>query len=300
MKKTLFFSTTNSSHLAVKVRKLAKLTQAKYRLGRFADGEILFYLDEEVSNKVCVVLGSTNSPAENFLEMLTIINTLKLNHAQKIIAVIPYLGYSRSDRVKPLQPINAKLFIKFLEQAGVDKFITMNLHSPLVEKYFTKPNLHLSFMSTFADEISKLHLKDFSTGTPDLGGTDRALEFAYHLKLSDIVVVEKHRPTDDATEVTKITGDIKGKTIVLVDDMIQTGHTLVNAAIALKKKGAGDIYACATHCVYQAEGIKLLIRASLFKHIFITNTISNNIKLPSYVSILDSSPQIALGIENTL
>lgn len=300
MSHPLLFVGSSASHLSLSLQNLTHLPLARYRLGRFADNEILFFLEEPVQDAVCVIVLSTHSPAENLLEAFTIVNTLKINGAQKIILVTPYFGYARSDRPLPNQPINARLFLSFLTQAGVDQFITLNLHSDLVESYFPKPNLHLSFMPSFAQQIEALGLKNFSVATPDKGGTQRARDFAQFLNLSDIVVVEKHRPTTDTTEVTHITGNIKGQNIVLVDDMIQTGHTLLNAGQTLKNQGAADLYVCATHPVYSAEGIKLLTSTSLFKHLFVTNSISKNILLPTSVTVLDISPLLASAITSLL
>jgi len=300
MDNQLLFVGSSCQHLSDPVQSLTNLPLARYRLDRFADGEILFFLDEPVKDKTCVVLCSTHSPAENLLEALTIINTLKINRASKIIAVFPYLGYSRSDRQLPNQPVNARLFTHFLEEAGLDHLITLNLHSQTDVRYIQKPHYHLSFIPSFAQAIAQLNLPDLAIATPDLGGKDRALEMFQLLNLHDLVVVEKHRPSTDTTEVTQVTGNFVGKNVLLVDDMIQTGHTLLNAAQALKAQGAADLYVCATHPVYAAKGIELLTSTSLFKQLFVSNSISKNIELPTSVTILDISPLIARAITSLL
>lgn len=274
MSENLLFATNSNPDLVDKIVTATGLTKAKYRLGRFADGEISLHLDEPVALKVVFVLGSYFPPAENFLELVTIINTLRVNGAAKIVVVIPYSGFGKSDRLdRPNIPVNARLFIQTLELAGADQFITLNLHSHLISRYFRVPHNHLSFMSSFATHLKGLGLTDLTVVTPDQGGIERATEYARFLGLTDIVVIEKHRPADDQTEVVKIEGDVAGKNIVIVDDMIQTGRTLITAASELKKLGAKDIYVAATHLVYSANGIKPLTEDANLKQIFVTNSI---------------------------
>ena len=297
----LIFSTSSSLHLLPDILKLTHTHLAAYRLGRFADGEISLYLDEPVEGRVCLVLGDSGSPAERLLELLTLIHTLHINGAQKIITILPYLGYSRSDRQKPLQPINSRLFLKFLSEAGTDKFVSLDLHSPTLEKYFPKPNLHLSPKDIFAPKIRSLHLSRYCIASPDLGGVERAQAVATALGLDDITIVEKHRPTDDSTSVTRICGDdLKGVDVVFIDDMIQTGHTLLNAVKAVKIMGAARVFVFATHCVYPAKGIKLLSSSSLISKIFVTNSLSQQYKLSNKISILDISPLLSAGISSLL
>jgi len=294
---SILFVCSGAKHLASSVINQTGLRSGLYRLGFFADGEISFYLDEPVKGNKCYVLGSTGAPGDNLLEMLTIVNTLKINKAKQIIAVIPYLGYSRSDRQKPLQPINARLFPRLLAQAGVDRFVTLDLHSNLVERYIPKKNIHLTTTNLFADEITKLKLRNFTIASPDLGGAKRASKIAKLLGLKGITLVEKHRPKDDTTEVTRISGEsLEGKDVVFIDDMIMTGRTLTNAAKAVKKAGALRCFALATHCVYPAKGIKLLSNSSTFSKIIITNSLSKLYNLSSKVTIKDISSLIANAI----
>lgn len=301
MTESLLFSTSASPSLSQTVLgQVIGLRPAQYRLGSFIDGEVMFYLDEPVKGRQCFVIGHSGPPGENLLQLFTIINTLKINGAKPIIVIIPYLGYSRSDRDKPLQPVNSRLFSSFLKQSGVSKIICLDLHSLQNAKYFSVPHIQLSALPLMAEIIKTLRLPRLSVASPDLGGGTRASAFAQYLGLDSYIHIEKYRPSVSTAEVLKISGDVNNRNIVLVDDMIQTGHTLVSAAKALKAKGARDLYAAVTHSVPQANGIKLITSTSLFKKIFITNSLSQDINLPTRVSVIDISPLLAAAITKEL
>lgn len=303
MDQNLLFATNSNPDLVEEIQKLTGLTLANYRLGRFADGEVSLHLDSPVALKVAFVLGSFYPPAENLIELLTLINTLHINGAAKVVVVIPYLGYGKSDRLdRPSIPVNARLFVQALEMAGADQFITLNLHSQLISRYFRNPHLELSAMDLFAKRLSSLGLTDLTVVTPDQGGIERATVYAKDLGKHDIIVIEKHRPADDETEVVKVNGDVSGKNVILVDDMVQTGKTLITAAAALKQNGAGDIYVAVTHFVYSAGALELLANDNNFKKIFITNSIPTpeRTPLPEKFEIVPIQNIIAYAIKPLL
>ncbi len=300
MVESLLFTSSDDSNLAQNIiANVPLLRQGRCRFGHFIDGEVMFYLDEPVRNKPCFVLGNTGPPADNLLSMFTIVNTLKINGAKPIISVVPYLGYARSDRDKPLQPINSKLFAEFLKQAGASQIICLDLHSKLNIKYFTIPLTHLSALPLMADIYQSLNIPNLTIATPDLGGLDRAKLFAKALGFKDVVVIEKYHPSIQSTVPLKITGDVNNKNVILVDDMIQSGGTLLAAAKLLRSKGAKNLYIAVTHCVYQSKGINLLTSTSLFKKILITNSLNPQEKLPSKVSIVDISHLLSMAITRT-
>lgn len=297
MTEPLLFTTYSGTHLSPTVLdSVPGIRPGLYRLGSFMDGEVMFYLDEPVKDVPCFILGHTGPPADNLLQMFTLINTLKINGAKPIIAVIPYLGYSRSDRDKPLQPINSRLFSHFLKNAGLSKLICLDLHSQENENYLTFPHLHLSALSLLADQIKNLKISRLKIASPDKGGTKRAEQFAKYLGINNIVKITKYRPSDTTAEVIKLEGDVNNSNVVIVDDMIQTGNTLISAAKILKQKGTRDIYACATHLVPQINNIKPLTSTSLIKKIYVTNSLTNHIDLPTRISEIDISPLLAAAI----
>jgi len=299
----LLFATNSNDDLVEEIRKLTGLTLANYRLSRFADGEISLHLDSPVALKVAFVLGSFYPPSDNLLELLTLINTLHINGVAKIIAVIPYMGYGKSDRLdRPNIPVNARLLIQALELAGVDQFITLNLHSQLISRYFVVPHQELSAMDLFAKHLESIGLTDLTVVTPDQGGIERATAYAKDLGKNDIVVIEKHRPADDETEVVKITGDVAGKKVIIVDDMIQTGKTLITAAAALKQNGAAEVYAAVTHFIYSAGAMEPLTNDGNFKKIFITNSIPvpTEVKLSEKFEVLPIQGLLANAIKPLL
>jgi ribose-phosphate pyrophosphokinase len=297
MAEFLLFPTPAGSNLAKNIiTDVPSVRLGKCRTGHYVDGEFMFYLDEPVRGKSCFVLGHTGPPADNLIAMFTVLNTLKLNGAKPIVAVIPYLGFARSDRDKPLQPVNSRLFAGFLKQAGASKVICLDLHSELNKKYFSIPTSHLSALPLMADYYQNLKLPNLAIATPDLGGTERARLFAKVMGIEKIVVIEKFRPSINSAVTLKITGEVNNKNIILVDDMIQTGGTLLAAAKLLRSKGAKDIYAAVTHCLPHNKGINLLTTTSLFKKILISNSLTQEEKLPPKVYVLDISSLLAKAI----
>lgn len=304
MDQNLLFATNSNPDLVAKICELTGLSPAKYRLGRFADGEVSLHLDEPVALKVAFVLGSCYPPADHLLELLTLINTLHINGVAKVVAVIPYLGYGKSDRLdRPDIPVNARLVIECLEVAGADQFVTLNLHSQLINRYFRVPHhQELSAMALFAAALKEDGLANLTVVAPDQGGIDRAGEYAKAIGQNDIVVIEKHRPADDQTEVVKITGEVTSKDVILIDDMVQTGKTLMTAAAALKKQAARDIYVAATHFVYSANALEPLTNDANIKKIYLTNTIPvpAGITLPEKFKLLPIEPLLAEAIKPLL
>jgi len=299
----LLFATNSNPDLVDEIVRLTGLRLANYRLGRFADGEVSLHLDSPVALKVAFALGSFFPPAENLIELLTLVNTLHINGVAKVVAVIPYMGYGKSDRLDhPSIPVNARLFVQALEMAGVDQFITLDLHSQIISRYFRTTHLELSAMNLFAKRIETLGLTDLTVVTPDQGGIDRATSYAKDLGKNDIVVIEKHRPADDETEVVKINGDVAGKNLIIIDDMIQTGKTIQTAAAALKQAGADDIYTAVTHFVYSAGALETLNNDVNFKKIFITNSIPvpAGVKLSEKFEVLPTQEILAYAIKPLL
>ncbi len=279
--KKLIFATQSNKKLARKIAKEKKFVLGKVKIGRFADGEISVFLKEKVKRKKVYVLGSTFPPAENALELLILINTLKENGAKKIIVIIPYFGYAKADHIDPPgSALTAKLMAQAIELAGADEVRVVNLHSKQGEKFFKVRLKHLSVMPLLADYFKKKKIKNLAIASPDLGGVKRAKEFAKELKNKDLIKIKKYRSAPDKAKVSEVVGEVKGKNVVIVDDMIQSGGTIIKAVRALKKQGAKDIYVAVAHLVFTGPSVALLNKEKNIKQVVLTNTISPTIKLP--------------------
>jgi len=275
--KYFLFSTKSNPGLAKElIKKAPCLAGGKCLISHYKDGEILVHIDENIKGKKVFVLGSTFPPAENMLELIILINTLKENGAKEIIVLMPYFGYGKQDKMKYSgDAMSAKLMANIINLAGADKIIALDLHSEMAGSYFKKLK-HLSAVDTLAAYFKNIGLKKTVIISPDKGGIERAKRFASCLKIKKIVVIEKYRPKVDENKVIKIKGRVKGRNIIIVDDMTQTGGTLIESAKALKKEGAGDIYIALTHLVPTGPAIKNLEKDRNIKKIVVTDSI----KLP--------------------
>ncbi len=280
MKKLIFYAHSNEV-LAKKLAKLSGLQIGMADIKKFADKEIFVLIKENVKNKIVYVLGSTFPPAENLIELLILIHTLKANGAKKVQLIIPYFGYAKADHIDPPgMSLAAKLMVELFETSGVDEFIAVDIHSPTVVNFFKKPLLHISAIPLLAGYFKKKKLKDLAIASPDLGGVKRAAEFAKILQIDQIVTIEKYRPTFDQVKVEKVVGEIKGKNIIIVDDMIQSGSTIIKAVQALKKHGAKDIYVAVSHLVFSGPSVPLLAKNKDIKEVVFADTILPKAKLP--------------------
>ncbi len=280
MKKLIFYTNSNIA-LAKKVAIRSGLQIGRADIKKFADGEISVLIKEKVKDKEIYVLGSSFPPADNLLELLILIHTLKVNGAKKIKLIIPYFGYAKADHIDPLgSTLAAKLMVKLIEQTGVDEIIAIDLHSILVEKFFKKPLIHLSAIPILADYFKKKRIKNLAIASPDFGGIKRANKFAKILKINQIITIKKYRPAFDMVKVQQILGEVKGKNIIIVDDMIQSGKTIIKAVQALKKKGAKDIYVAVSHLVFSGPSIPLLTKNKSIKQVVFTDSILSKSKLP--------------------
>ena len=217
----------------------------------FSDGEIAVSLNESVRGSECFIVQSTCDPVNNnLMELLIMIDAMKRASAGRITAVIPYFGYARQDRKsKSRDPITAKLVADLITAAGADRVLTMDLHAAQIQGFFNIPLDHLVGMPILAREFVKKEIEDLVVVSPDLGSVTRARNFANYLD-APIAIIDKRRPKANVSEIMNIIGDINGKNVVIIDDIIDTAGTLCNAANAIVEKGgAVEVYACATHAV---------------------------------------------------
>jgi len=236
----------------------------KALLGRFSDGEIYFQILENVRGAdVFVVQPCCNPVDSNLLELLLMIDAFKRASAWRITAVLPYYCYARQDRKdKPRVPISAKLVADLLETAGASRALTLDLHAPQIQGYFDVPVDHLYASPVLVEYFKQLHLKDLTVVSPDAGGVERARFFAKRLD-APLAIVDKRRVDVDVSEVMHLIGDVRGRSALIVDDIIDTAGTLVKTAEALKKEGATQVYAACTHAVLSGPAVERIQKSSL-------------------------------------
>ena len=242
-------------------------------VGRFSEGEIRVKIDENVRGKDVFVIQSTCPPTnDNLMELLIMLDALKRASARRITAVIPYYGYARQDRKdQPRVPITAKLVANLITTAGADRVLTMDLHAGQIQGFFDIPLDHLYAVTVFEEYLRRKRLKPLVVVSPDAGGIKMARAYAKRLG-GDLAIVDKRRSSPEATEVMHILGEIMGKVCVLVDDLIATGSSLVEAAEALREAGATEVYACVTHPVLSGPA-RSRIASSCLKELVVTDTI---------------------------
>jgi ribose-phosphate pyrophosphokinase len=241
---------------------------------RFADGEIYVQIQESIRGCDVYLLQPTCHPVnDHLMELLIMVDACLRASARQITAVIPYYGYARADRkTAGRESISAKLVANLLTQAGVNRILAMDLHSAQIQGYFDIPMDHVYGSPVVIDYLSRKQLPDIVVVSPDVGGVARARAFAKKLNDAPLAIIDKRRQAHNVAEVMNVIGDVAGKTAVLVDDMIDTAGTITEAARILRKNGARQVYACATHAVFSPPAIERL-SAGLFEEIIVTNTI---------------------------
>lgn len=255
-----------SKDLAKKIADYIGVPVANCEVGTFSDGEISVNMNEMVRGCDVFVVQSTNSPVNNnLMELLIMIDALKRASAGRITAVIPYYGYARQDRkAKARDPITAKLVANLITAAGADRVLTMDLHASQIQGYFDIPLDHLQGGRLLADYFNNKQIQDLVVVSPDLGSVTRSRKFADGLDGHvPLAIIDKRRPQANVSEIMNIIGDVKGKNVILLDDMIDTAGTICNAAAALKEFGAKDVYACCTHAVLSGPAIDRIEKSSI-------------------------------------
>ncbi len=261
--------------LAREVAHRLNLPLARTTVSQFSDGETSVRIEETVRGNDVFVLQSLSTPAnDHIMELLIMIDAVRRASAARITAVIPYYGYARQDRkVQPRDPITAKLLADLITAAGADRVLTMDLHAAQIQGFFNIPVDHIPGVPVLAGHYLKRRFEgeDLVVVSPDLGGVARARSFAGRLN-APLAIIDKRRPKPNMSEVMNIIGDVSGKRVLIVDDMIDTAGTLTNGAKALEDKGAKEIYACCTHGVFSGPAIES-IEKSPIREVVTTNTI---------------------------
>jgi len=292
-------SGTSNPRLSKEISKKLKLKLINTNIKRFADGEIYIEINENIRGNSVFVIQSTSTPAnDNIMELLLCIDALRRSSAKNITAVIPYFGYARQDRkVAPRTSISAKVVANLLTNAGASRVVTVDLHAGQIQGFFDMPVDNLFTTPLFAKYIKKkFKNKKLICVSPDVGGVQRTRGLATKIK-ADLAIIDKRRPRPGQSKVMNIIGDVRGKTCVIVDDIIDSGGTIVNAVDALKKAGAVDVYVFITHAVLSGDAADK-IKKSKIKKLIITDSIDNSLKIKnnSKIEVISIAPLMAEAI----
>lgn len=241
---------------------------------RFADGELYIQIQESIRGCDVYLMQPTCHPVnDNLMELLIMIDACRRASARQITAVIPYYGYARADRkTAGRESITAKLVANLITQAGASRILAMDLHSAQIQGYFDIPFDHVYGSPVILDYLLSKNLSDIVVVSPDVGGVARARAFAKKLNDAPLAIIDKRRQAHNVAEVMNVIGDVAGKTAIMVDDMIDTGGTISEGARLLRKEGASQVYACATHAVFSPPAIERL-STGVFEEVIVTNTI---------------------------
>ncbi|MEA5552430.1 ribose-phosphate pyrophosphokinase [Anabaena cylindrica UHCC 0172] len=241
---------------------------------RFADGELYVQIQESIRGCDVYLIQPTCQPVnDHLMELLIMIDACRRASARQITAVLPYYGYARADRkTAGRESITAKLVANLITQAGANRILAMDLHAAQIQGYFDIPFDHVYGSPVLLDYLVSKQLHDIVVVSPDVGGVARARAFAKKLNDAPLAIIDKRRQAHNVAEVLNVIGDVRGKTAVLVDDMIDTGGTIAEGARLLREEGASQVYACATHAVFSPPAIERL-SSGLFEEVIVTNTI---------------------------
>ncbi|MFH1784477.1 MAG: ribose-phosphate pyrophosphokinase [bacterium] len=267
------FAGNANQKLAMDICKYLKVQLGNAEVGRFSDGEIDLKIKDNVRGADVFVIQPTCPPVnDNIMELLIMIDALRRASARRITAVMPYYGYARQDRkVEPRVPITSKLIANIITGAGARRILVMDLHADQIQGFFDIPVDHLFAIPVFVDYFKKKKLKDIVVVSPDAGGVERARAFAKRVKAS-VGFIDKRRPMPNEAIIMNVVGEVKGKNIIIIDDIIDTGKTLIKGVEALKKNGAKEIYALCTHPVLSGDAVERIKKSNLSK-LIVTDTI---------------------------
>ncbi len=293
-------SGTSNPSLSKSISKHLKLKLVNTNIKKFADGEIYVEINENIRGNSVFVIQATATPAnDNLMELLLCIDALRRSSAKNITAVIPYFGYARQDRkVVPRTSISAKLVSNLITNAGAHRVVTVDLHAGQIQGFFDMPVDNLFTTPIFARYIRKnIKSKNLICVSPDAGGIERTRGLATKIK-ADLAIIDKRRPEPGKSKVMNIVGNVQDKDCIIVDDIIDSGGTIVNAADALVKKGAKNVYVFVTHAVLSGDAVNKLQKSKI-KKLIITDSIDNSKKIrkASKIEVLSIAQLMAEAIK---
>ena len=276
----------SNKNLSNKISKYLKNKLVNSSIKKFSDGEIYIEINENIRGNSIFIIQSVSYPAnDNLMELLLCIDALKRSSAKNITAVIPYFGYARQDRkVVPRTSISAKLVSNLITNAGADRIVTVDLHAGQIQGFFDIPVDNLFSTPIFSRHIKKnINKKNLICVAPDVGGVERARALGKMLNIG-LAIIDKRRPTPSKSQVMNVIGNVKGKICLIVDDIIDSGGTIINAAKALKERGAKEVHVYVTHGVLSGEAVEK-IKKSHIKNLVLTDTIDNDTKVKNAKNI---------------
>ncbi|WP_456392173.1 ribose-phosphate pyrophosphokinase [Nitratifractor sp.] len=287
----MLFSGTANPQLAQNIAEYLEMPLSGATIKRFSDGEISVQIGESVRGKDVFIIQPTCAPANaNLMELLIMTDALKRSSARSITAVVPYYGYARQDRkAAPRVPISAKLVADMMETAGITRVVTVDLHASQIQGFFDIPVDNLYGAILFLDYIRAKNLPNPVIASPDIGGVARARYFAGRLGL-DMVIVDKRRERANVAEVMNVIGDVEGRDVILIDDMIDTAGTMVKGAAALKELGATSVMACCTHPVLSGPAIER-IRDGALDELVVSDSIPVHAECKK-IKVLSTAPML--------
>ncbi len=272
LKDAKLFGCRQSMDLAEAIAQQYGATLGQVNFSTFSDGEFQPSFEESIRGRRIFIIGSTHPSSDNLMEMLLMIDAAKRASARHITAVIPYFGWARQDRKdKPRVPIGAKMIAKILESAGATRIVTMDLHADQIQGFFEKPVDHLFASALFIPYLKELNLSDLTIASPDMGGSKRAYAYSKTLE-SDVVVCYKQRQKANVISHMELIGDVTGKHVVLVDDMVDTAGTLTKAADVMMERGAKSVRAICTHAILSGKAYERIENSKL-EELIVTDSI---------------------------
>lgn len=301
MDKIAIFSGNANPELAKDICKDLKVKLQDAFVGRFSEGEIRVKINDNVRGKDVFIVQPTCPPSnDNLMELLIMIDALRRASANRITAVIPYFGYARQDRKdQPRVPITAKLVANLLTVAGASRILTMDLHAGQIQGFFDIPVDHLFSVGVFVDHISKMNLKDLVAVSPDVGSIKMARAYAKRMS-AGLAIIDKRRVSPEKAEAMHIMGEVEGKNVIIIDDLIATGSSLIEAVEALKKAGAKNIYAAITHGILSGPAIQRIDQCKGLEKLYISDSVPlTEEKKNAKIQVLSVANLLAEAIKRT-
>ncbi|RJQ29951.1 MAG: ribose-phosphate pyrophosphokinase [Peptococcaceae bacterium] len=296
-KRLKIFAGNANTGLAEEIARYLGVTIGAAEIKRFSDGEVQVRINESVRGADVFVIQPTCNPVnENLMELLVMVDAIRRASARRITAVLPYYGYARQDRkTRARDPITAKLVANILVASGARRVVCMDLHAGQIQGFFDIPVDHLPGVPILAEYILQSQLKEVVVVSPDLGSVTRARDLSERIG-APIAIIDKRRPEPNVVEITNIIGAIQDKTVVMIDDLIDTAGTITKGAAALKQWGAKDIYVCCTHAVLSGPAVQRLAEAPI-KEVVVTNTIPvPKEKMIDKIKVLSVAPLLGEAI----